>query len=208
MCLKGNKAVTLFELLIAISLLSFVVLALSSIDLFSRHQVIDSGRRANLQNDVTFVLEHMNKRLSRAIGNERALNDVNSVVNADNIGADPAVMVHIDSNGNGQSDAGDRWIAYRFNSASHQIRFCQECSNATCSICNPAWGSEAGILSRRIVSFIPNDGGPNSFLANNFIEIQVTACWDASGSLGPCGASVNPSVTMSTSIKMPSVSTN
>lgn len=70
MNLSLKKAVTLLELIIAITLLVIVVMGFSSIDLFSRNQVITSDKRAQVQNEVAYVLEHMTKQINKAIGNE------------------------------------------------------------------------------------------------------------------------------------------
>lgn len=64
----NKKALTLIELLIAISLLSVIVLGFSSIDSFARYQVMSSDRRAKLQNELSFALEHMSKNIMRGIG--------------------------------------------------------------------------------------------------------------------------------------------
>lgn len=63
------RAVTLLELLISIVLVSIIIMGLSNIEIFSRHQVTTADRRAKMQNQVSYVLEHMNKTMLRAIGN-------------------------------------------------------------------------------------------------------------------------------------------
>jgi prepilin-type N-terminal cleavage/methylation domain-containing protein len=77
-----KKAVTLLELLIAIVLLSVVTIGISSIDIFSRSHVLSSQRRTTLQNEASFVLGHMTKEITRAIGNTRI---------------DPAVVLNINN---------------------------------------------------------------------------------------------------------------
>ena len=207
------------ELLVAIALLSLIVLFLSSIDLFSHHNVISSDRRVKVQNEVSYVLERMNKEIVRAIGNER-VNGPNTVVNTGNIAGDAAIRVYIDANGNGARDTAagtDCWIAYRLRPATalpvadrYQIRYCPRCTAATCVTCAApnAWGTADNILSRQITTpFIPTKPG-GATLSDNFVTIEITACWDPDGVPEACGTSTNPSVTMRTRIKMPSVSTN
>jgi len=195
-----NKSVTLIELLIAICIFSLIVIGFSSIDTFSRYRVITSDRRAKLQNDASYVLEHMAKEIGMAIGDVN-----NSTVDTSNIGGDAAVQVWIDYNQNGQRDAGDREIAYRFTGspAAYQIRFCPECTNGPCTNCNPNWNSTE-ILSSRISSFTPTYSS-----TGNYVDINITACWDAKDSPATCGTVVdNPRIRMRNRINMPSLSTN
>ena len=121
---KFFRAVTLLELLIAIVLLSIVVLAIGNIQIFSRYHVITADRRAKLQNEASFALEHITKNIGKAIGNRddwpvKIYNDANGI------------MVRIDSNGSGRTESvnitavnsttnvayvvlpADKWIAYR-----------------------------------------------------------------------------------------------
>ena len=202
-----NKSVTLIELLIAVCIFALIVIGFSSIDTFSRYHVITSDRRAKLQNDASYVLEHMAKWIGMAIGDVN-----NSTVDTSNIGGDAAVQVWIDYNQNGQRDAGDREIAYRFTGspAAYQIRFCPECTNGSCTNCNPDWNSTE-ILSSRISSFSPTydntetDGDP----IDDYVEVSLTACWDAKDNPATCGTVVdNPSIRMRNRINMPSLSTH
>ena len=64
-----NKSLTLFELIIAISLLSVLVLAFYGMELFSRRQVVTSDRQALLQNEASLALEHMSKNVQQGVGN-------------------------------------------------------------------------------------------------------------------------------------------
>lgn len=212
---RQNRSVTLLELLIAITLLSVIVLAFSSIELFSRHHVLTSERRATLQNEVSYVLEHMSKGISRAIGN--GLINSGSVIRRDAIAGDTAIWAYIDYDGNGQRSSSDRWIAYRFTglagSDAYQMQYCSYCTNPDpnpnlkCVICTPAWGTPSNsILTTKIFDFKPNydnttaDGDP----IDNYVDITITARWEP----GQPVSVDNPQVTMTTRIKMPSVSAN
>lgn len=216
MNLRLNKAVTLLELLIAISLAGIMVLAFLSIELFSRYHLKTSERRAKLQNDVSYILEHMSKEIVKAIGNER-IYGANSVIDNGTISNDEAVSVYIDASGNGQREdpinnppAGqDCWIAYRLRPGSddYQMWYCPKCEDKPCTNCDPNWGTTINILSKKhITAFAINKPG-GAILSNNTIEIQITACWDP-GNLTTCGSPDNPSVTMRNRIKMPAVSIN
>lgn len=191
------KSLSLIELIIAITLMALVVLGFASIDLFSRFQVLSSGRRAKAQNEASSVLEHMTKEISKAVGSAGISGQ--APISNDTIGVDTAIHAYIDSDRDGR---GDRWIAYRFISASYEIQYCPEClGNPPCDSCLSPWGSaDENILSQKITYFIPNYN-----LSDNYIDISVTACDDP---VGTCGTRDNPSVTMQTRIKMPAVSTH
>lgn len=206
-----QRAVTLLELLIGIVLFSLIALVLSTVDLFSRQNVIGSERRARLQNEVSYVLEHMTKEITRTIGNE-VVNGAQSVAFIDNEPNWVLLRVYIDANGNGRRDTGagtDRWIAYILRlvppASRNQMWYCPQCTNFQCTFCVPAWGTATNILSRQITNFTPTKPG-GAVLSDNFITVQTTACWDPDGVPDACGTAANPSVTMSSRIEMPSVS--
>jgi len=106
------KAVTLLELLIALALMSLVVLASASIEVFSRHTVINSDRKAQVQNEITSVLEHIGKNVKRAVGDQSAppasqpLQLIGAPVNGFKIQVDPNTPV---TPGNYQDDI---WLTY------------------------------------------------------------------------------------------------
>lgn len=186
MILRYKKSVTLIELLIAITLMGLVVLAFSSIDLFSRYHVITSDRRAKLQNEVSYILEHMTKEISKAIG------DVNQPpVDISSSGNYTTLKVNIDYNQNSKRDSipPDRSIAYVYiSSPDYEMRY------------YPDYPSTLEIISQKKISgFTPT-------LTENYVNITITACWDPDGSPVACGTPDNPNVTMSTRIKMPAVS--
>ena len=190
--LRQKKSVTLLELLIAISLLFVVLSGLTSIDLFSRNQVLTSDRRIKLQNEVSYTLEHMSKNIARAIGGKGT-----SIIDRVAISGDSAIKVRIDSNfPYGQLDPGDIQIAYRYNLSSHQIWYYKDWTNSSDSY---------EILAPHISSDFSND-----FViydsANNFIDITIVSCWDPAQAT--CGEPDNPSIKMRTRVKMPSISTN
>jgi len=209
MPLYSRKSVTFIELLIAIILLAGVVLAINNLNIFSRYHLVSADRRVKTQNDVSYILDHMTKNITNAIGNT-SIDDMIHVINNPN---DASVEVFIDANGNGQKEASinnpgaavDHWIAYRYDATGgvrNQIRYCPRCRDDNCNFaqCMDA----VDVLSRKITNFTP---AFNS--SNNYVDIQqITACWDPTASVAACGTSDNPSVTMSTSISLPSISSN
>jgi len=192
-----DKSITLLELLIAIALLSVIILALSGVDFFSRSHVIDSDRRATLQNEVSRVLEHMSKEIVRAIGNMAIAGQ--NPIDLTNILGDTAIRIFVDQDQDGQISAGDRWIAYRYNAASFQIWYCPQCTDISCTTCIPLWGDTANVIAHHISLFNPS-------VIDNCVEVRITACWNPAAA--DCGTVNNPHLTMHTHIKMPSVSTN
>ncbi|MCM8795781.1 MAG: prepilin-type N-terminal cleavage/methylation domain-containing protein [Candidatus Omnitrophica bacterium] len=198
-------AVTLIELLIAIALIAVVAIGLSSIDIFSHYHVVSSDRRARLQNEVSYILEHMSKQVTQAIG------DINqpAISFTGNAGGEQTMMIWIDYNQNGRRDAYplDRLIAYRFTGLTgnppYQIRYCPECTDLMkCKTCNPSWPTTE-ILGQRITNF--QFSYPSSDY--NYVGVDIVACWDPTN-LATCGNQDNPRVEMRTCIKMPAVSTH
>jgi len=188
---RFHKSITLIELLVSIVLMSLIVLSLGSINLYSHYHVINADRRAKVQNDVTYVLEHMAKNLSQAIGDA-----TRQTVTIENPNSNTRrIRVWIDYNSNAIRDAADVEIQYEWERGPARIRYWPDYTHNS----NPS-GSE--IISKHITEFIIGQ-------QDNYVEIfQLTGCWDPDGSPSACGTSDNPSVTMFTRIKMSSVSTN
>ncbi len=197
-----RTGVTLLELLIAISLLVVIVLGFSSIDLFSRYHVMSSDRRAKLQNDASYVLEHMAKNIGQGIGDIN-----NSTVDPSDIVSDTAIKVWVDGNPyaspavspNGRRDAypDDRQIAYRYRttgSEQYQFWYYAVCRGPNC---NQSGSTSPEVLSSKITNFTRTP-------ADNYVYIQVTARWQPDQA-----ASVdNPEITLRNRINMPAVSTH
>ena len=194
-----SKSVTLIELIIAIVLVSVIILGINSIDSFSRYQVISSSRRAKLQNDLSYCLDHITKNASLAIGNETGA--PNSVVKI----TGNSLAIFIDANRDGLKGAvslnDDRWIKYTFSPANKQLTYCGYCSNFSCNPCEAVEGEEA--LSNKITVFNPSKDFVNS---GNYITVDITARWDpaSSASVSPD----NPEINMRATIALPSVSTH
>ncbi len=181
---KHKKGITLLELLIAIGLLAMVVLALSSIDLFSRYHLFDSDRRARLQNEVSYALEHMTQQVSRAVGNMAIQSQIPINTTA------TSISILTDSNGDGQ---GDLWIAYRF--VTNNLSYCPNCTigGASCTSC-----PSNSTIAQKITAFNATN------TTDNYVNVNIIGRWE------PAQAESvdNPQVNMSASIKMPSVSTH
>jgi len=210
---KQNSGLTLIELLIALCLFALIVVAFSSIDTFSRYHLMSSDRRVKLQNDVSYILEHMAKEISKAIGN-RGITGQNPI-DLTNIAGDTAIKVCVDGNPyatpvpispNGRWDANDRQIAYRYRTSGnlgerYQFWYYAVCSGPNCN--------QSGTTSHEVLSSKISDFTCTSTPTDNYVDIQVTACWDPATAVSPYnGTPNNPCVTMHNRIDMPGLTTN
>ncbi|MGD0337121.1 MAG: prepilin-type N-terminal cleavage/methylation domain-containing protein [Candidatus Omnitrophota bacterium] len=200
---KNRYGITLIELIVALILMFIVVLGISSIDVFSHRQVIAAERRAKLQNEATFLLEHMAKNIANATGNNNIVDQ--QVVNTTTItgGYDSSIQVHVAGADriSGYYDSPNHWIAYAFINNSGIVNYCGNCSDAVCSSgCNSAWESA---IASRISGFAPAYDPVHSY-----IDMTVSTCWDITWAIGPCGGLNNPQINMTARLQMPSVSTN
>lgn len=65
---KKVCALSLIELLISMILMALILLGFFSIDLFSRHHVVSSDRRAKVQNEISYAIEYMSKYVQMSTG--------------------------------------------------------------------------------------------------------------------------------------------
>lgn len=190
MKLNPDKSVTLIELLIAMSLLGLLVIGISSVDTFSRYQLTSANLRSKLQNEVSFLLEHMAKNINMAIG---GVND--TIVTIDD--SDRRIRVYIDSNTTGtkgKRDDNDYEIAYQFNATPYNVTYFPDFTNSP---------SSYETVAHNITIFnVTYTKTPT--LTNNYVEVIANACANSTS----CGTINNPNVNMTSRIEMPSVSTN
>jgi Tfp pilus assembly protein PilV len=191
MPLYSRKSITLIELLIAIVLLAMVILGVNNVNVFSRYHLISTDRRTKIQNDASRCLEHMTKNASQAIGNEAVFGGTTAIYATTNV-----FSFFADANGDGlRGTAGeDYWAGYRLNTSTHQLGYCSHCSDYSCSSCSFEY------LANNITAFSAANQG-------NYVNANITTCWNPA-SPATCNTPDNPSITMDTSIHLPSVSTN
>lgn len=202
-----RRGITLIELIVAVILFMVVIVSLNSINTFSHFHIISSSRRAKLQNEVSMVLDHMQKKAVLAVGNE-FITGADTVVEIDidtPIADKDYVSFYIDADADG---TGDRWISYRYDA--NQIQYCGDCeAQSACNACKesvPGWNSADVNLAENIVGIAvvkPADGLGR--LTENSIDVTVDACWDPSST---CNTVDNPTVNMTARIFLPSVSTH
>jgi len=203
---RFNKSLTLIEMLLAMALISVVVLGFFAIDLFSRNHLLGTDRQARLQNEISHLLGHMTKNIIGTDSRGGAIGDINqSPVEIGAIDADNALLVLVDWNNNGYRDAGDKQIAYRYRGdPDYQMWFYPDYTYS------PAFYE---VITQKKIrpDFSTNTSKPthiNYSPADNYLDVQITVCWDPDENPNACGTLNNPSVKMITRIKMPSVSTN
>jgi len=182
----------MLELLVAIIVMSLVMMGVYCIQIFSDNQVVTSNRKAAMQNEVSFILEHMSKQLNQAIGDGSTY-----PVNYD---TGDYFQVWIDSDHDGIFNAtSDKQIYYHLTGAG-AVEFCENATSGGKSCA----GFTPEVLSKHIINF------PTAFTINNatnLVYVNLTACWDPA-QVASCGSLKNPSVTMSTCIFLPSVASN
>lgn len=199
------NGVTLLELIITVIFIGLIVLTLTSINLFTQHHLLNSERRAKIQNEAALLFEHMNKYIVLAVGN--AVTNPAVKAYSDNKG----IRIRIDSNADGQVDATDAWVAYRHENigtpvTDSEIRFYP---NATDN--EVPQGGYNRVAHKVVISspafygleFLGNFDG-NNLLRYNMIEIRVTCRWESAQDISVD----NPEFTLHTQIRMPSVSLN
>lgn len=199
------RGLTLLELMIALVLLSLVVTVFYQLQIFTHQNVLIADRRSQVQNEVSFILEHMSQNIKNAIGNTALVGPSNQVVNVDTTSGAERLSVYIDASGDGarqdptNNPAVDRdhWISYRRPADSNEIEFCGRCqTDSSCGSCMDT----REVLGRRVTEF-----DPVYTVGNNFVDVTITARFDPST---PAGVSDNPQVSMQAGIAMLGVSTN
>ncbi len=184
---RRSLGLTLIELIVAISLIAVIVIGFSSIDIFSRYHVLTADRRAKLQNEVSYALDHMSKVFL-------------NLVQCTGVCAN-GTCAHgvIDYNLNGQVDSipPDRYIRYYYYAGNYTLIYCPQH--------NPSGGnclSTIEVLSQKISNCIFTYNS-----TNNYVDVNITACWNPANP-GSCGTPDNPSISMQTRLLMPSISTH
>lgn len=206
---RKKSAMTLLEVLMTIVLLAAIGVSLGHFMYFTVVNTIASDMRAKLQNEASYVLEHMSKNLvgfdagGGAIGYWDPDNNngwaVMSIVESGNIVGIRA-RVDRDANtgaSNGRIDANDRWIAYRLED-DRSIGFYDNCGS-TEALADPE------VLARHVLDFqvLPAASfDVNGWLNDDNFEVVITERWYPAQLQSP----QNPEVVMRNRIKMPGVS--
>ena len=112
------RGVTLIELMVSVSLLWIVVIAVAGIDLASRRSLISANRRARVQDEARFAMEHMVRNIR--LGNEISPTSGTNLTNV-------RVRINRDVNGNPLNSpadtSDDTWVRYDFDSTNYRILY-------------------------------------------------------------------------------------
>lgn len=203
--LNITKSITLIELLVSIIIVTMMVLSFYGLETFSHGQVINSERRAKVQNQLAYVLEHMSKYVQQANG-----------YMGDPANPKPAIVltasgfqVRYDCNtAQTPSDlTDDVWVYYTLNSAKHELS--AGCSGLNCASCSPDRPvppvSPGEVLSNKIIgnfnnSILPVNPTDGFYVQvdplGNFVDIGLVGRYDNSSST----SLTNPQVEMKTRI--------
>lgn len=155
---RHNKSVSLLELLVAIVLLSVLVLGLTSIDFFSRNHVISSDRRSRLQNEIYLALEHVNRSVIRATGDNTSY----GILDPTFVGPFPyhetftQIRIDLNSPPTPNNYADDTWVGYALDlrGGTHvgELFFCPDVN--THNYCGTGHEGDRVVIA----SHIPHDG--------------------------------------------------
>jgi len=212
--LTQNRAVTLMELMVAIILLSMIVLYFSALEQIGRRTTLLAERKAQVQNDASYVMEHMRQQILKTIGYKNmdiSGTNINPIfIVSTGGGKRKLIKFWYDRDQDGQyngDNAAHDWIGcYSVRQGGNdRVTFDNHANNYNTN--GACGGGET--LSSRITSLTTQ---PVSIqrapfdLSSNYITLTVTACWNPSA--GTCGneKADNPQVTMQTTVTMPSVS--
>jgi hypothetical protein len=195
----NKTAVTLIELLIGLVLISLVVLSVGNIEMFCRYSLVHADKKAKVDNDLFYVIEHMSKKIMMGVGDIQ-----NPPVQPNPFGSGTeGFILHVDNSTpfpNGiWEPTNDKSIAYQWtgktctesgNDCSYQVRYYD-------NYVSPSSTSER--LARNVYGFnVVIDTADNSTM-----NINLTGCWNPAESNGrKCGSLDNPSVNMTTRVKM------
>jgi hypothetical protein len=227
------------ELLVALVLVSLIILYFSAIERIGYQDLLTTGRRTKVQNDVSRVLDHISTNITGrkrwnsvtlqmdtyggAIGNTQISSEY-PINTTSGIGGDNAIIIWIDYTNNGQRDSSDKQIAYRYSPApNYQIWYYPSYTGYTGSLSSCTCPNPTDLTSccevitgnRIMPDFRSADTNaqtyvyyPSSGATINYLDVQITGCWNPAGTPYACGTPNNPSVVMHAYINMPSVSTN
>lgn len=188
--------ITLTELLISITFLSLVVLSAVAIDTAANRFLTNENAQTRVALEASVTLEHIAKNIQLSFGNpvNSAFNIIDPGPNAGNRLKIRRVDIAPDG-----PDANDKWVAYRYDAINHLIEFNDDLFGAGVYI----------TIARNVIAINPifqvvdADGDGNAF-NDNVIRIEVTCRQNPSQP----ASTVNSEVTLTTTIRIPSLSSS
>jgi len=197
---KRSFAFTLLELLIAVGLVGLVVIGLATVERFSLHNVLSSNKRAKVQNELSYALEHMSKYVQLGIGDvfnpplEQIVNGFRVRVDFNN----PRTPHDLDD---------DNWVSYTLDTNTLSV----EAEGSLPADPSPVFHDEE--LSTRVlegVTYAQMPVNPLSGFYVNFSDNHTSVEVGLAGRFFPGQAESvdNPQVTMKTSLSVRASSAN
>jgi len=110
----SKPAITLVELLIAITLMAAVALGAVAFEMASRRFLVSSQEDTALLNEMAMILDHVQRNINRATGD---------ATNPGIIWGNNVLRIRIDTNNTPADYSDDGWVMYGFIPANHQITF-------------------------------------------------------------------------------------
>jgi hypothetical protein len=116
-----KKSISLIELLIAISLLSLIIIGAGSFHLASSQFLHSSERKTEVLNEMTYILEHMQKYVMQASG------DINNPgIDSQNLPTQKRLHIRL-ANNTPDDLSDDDWVTYRYFTQGANIYTLQFC---------------------------------------------------------------------------------
>ena len=189
-----TKAVTLVEMLVAISLFAIVFMTTASLDLFVRRNYSDTDRKTKLQNEISPTVEHMVKTFSSAVGDiteggSRWPTNTTAASNGDRIWE---IRVP-DANFDPINLTGWHWSAYRYSPGSYAIWYYDTYGDEN---------SPHDVIADKITGF---DVLPGNDITH--ITLNLIARYDPTNTTG-APSPENPEARFSTDVQMRAVGAN
>ncbi len=174
-----SKAVTLVELIVAVTIVSVIILSIYNIDTYTHNQVINTQRRTVVQNELSHTLEHMGKYVQLANGNNvvAANNAIQSILSG--------FRVRFDFNRTPGDLNDDIWINYQLNANS--ITASATCVTPGCTALAPFLATFINneVLTARVLpnflSIVPADPLPANPPAGFYASVADLLTGDPGG---------------------------
>jgi hypothetical protein len=105
---RNMSSLTLIELIISVIIVAIMILSFYSLETYGHSQVISADRRAKVQNELAYALEHMSKYVQQANGNIN-----NPGIMLFPAGNPTGFQVRVDFNHTPADLTDDPWVRYR-----------------------------------------------------------------------------------------------
>lgn len=185
-----HRGITLVELMIVLILLSVLALGFSSIYIFAHQNLVVAVRRARLQNEMSYFIEHISKNVLGTRTRGGAVGTASLAVRTVSVVGGYYLYIRVDSNQDGALTASDAEISYYADFApTYQVLFS-----------DPDLGINNEVICPNHITFFFVSRYPN----RNYFDVILQSRWSPASLI----SLDNPAVTMRSRIIMPAVSTD